>query len=294
MTDTPMTAAEARTYATFLDTLTPFMAQMNVAAGEKQVSMDPGVSMHERNIATLRAYADLLDRKAPDGLREAVRSEIAAAVRLQQLDPETGPDIDAWTARILALIQQPAVKVKTLEWRPSHLTGALEAQTPFGEYGAGEQDVGGFYWCLDNGEGEDVGGYPTLEAAKAAAQAHYDNAIREALEEGTRSYRERALEQINNGSSKPNEQLDSRLLDEALEPSMDAKAANMDAQPPCASDSAVSEPVPEGMVVVPCEPTYEQLLAGEECIADREATGTNPAAGCIYRAMLSAAPTGET
>jgi len=190
MTDTPMTAEEKAR-----DEIALLCYRIR-SGGDLEVS--PGL---------VHFMADMLDRKAPDDLRQAV-------------------------------------KVKALEWKePSQLTnGCWVADAPFIGYSICHEDCRFHVICEGwniSGDDQDVGlDCPTLEAAQTAAQAHYEKVIREALE-------------------------------------------------PCASDSAVSEPAPDDMVMVPWVPTEAMLKAGQEC-------GRGAPVGFVYRAMLSAAPTGET
>jgi len=128
--------------------------------------------------------------KAPDSLRMAIKTALLEEVAFEHSDEDgthlTGLDEATW--RILALIQQPAVKVKALEWKePSQLTnGCWVADTPFTGYSICHEDCRFHVICEGwniSGDDQDVAlDCPTLKAAKAAAQAHYDKAIREALE----------------------------------------------------------------------------------------------------------------
>lgn len=162
MTDTPMTADEVRKI---------IFAFTSVDAGEIHT---PHGSIDLRDMCKrLASLADLLERKAPDYLRLIIDGVICDAV---ERGHSTGSDTD----RILALIQ-PAVKVKPLRWhdRPSesvshHSSGLFE------EYKIDWHGPDEFYLSYRH-VGFDTT-FLTLEAAKAAAQRHYDNAIREALE----------------------------------------------------------------------------------------------------------------
>jgi len=156
MTDTPMTADEVRKI---------IFAFTSVDAGEIHT---PHGSIDLRDMCKrLASLADLLERKAPDYLRLIIDGVICDAV---ERGHSTGSDTD----RILALIQ-PAVKVKALEWRDGR------AVTPLGIYSTDEAD-GDRRWVCFDGRVIDSDSFATLETAKAAAQAHYDAAIREALE----------------------------------------------------------------------------------------------------------------
>lgn len=96
MTDTPMTSDEARKAA---------------SAVEQRVFDPRGTQAVERLAATLRAYADMLDRKAPDGLREAIARHIHlhfGAGNAQKWEATSAKYKTEWRAKadtILALIQ---------------------------------------------------------------------------------------------------------------------------------------------------------------------------------------------
>jgi len=162
----PMTAEEARD-----------SADMMVAAG------DP---FNKHIAATLRAYADMLDSQSGD-VREAVRKEVCrAALIAVRTKPEYDKQIDNITNTILALTQ-PAVKVKALEWSLAGEMDAPEHKQIFN----GSTTLGCSYivtyskssseWLVRSLDGQIIFDAPTLDAAKAAAQAHYNDAISKAV-----------------------------------------------------------------------------------------------------------------
>lgn len=109
-----------------------------------------------------------------------------------KLFDEAGKALTAAQARIAELEAQTAPRVKALVWGiGSHKTdfGDHIAMGLVGEYSC--RAMGNNTWTLwlrerclgDKGGGIRVG-YPTQEAAKAAAQAHYEALILSALEKG--------------------------------------------------------------------------------------------------------------
>ncbi len=85
--------------------------------------------------------------------------------------------------RSLSRRSSDGVAVRGLEWGPESGLGFFRAPTPFGEYVIMPNlNDGGYTWWFgvqmrDNGRHS-----PTVDAAKAAAQSHFDAAIRSALE----------------------------------------------------------------------------------------------------------------
>jgi len=195
MTDTPMTADEATGDVYFVRkngyyyrpnsrgyTSSPLEAgRYSKEDAETHIDERAGVSI----VRASEVMPDMLDRKAPDGLREAVKDDVLDAMHRVnspegELDGDGYDDVaETATDYILALIQ-PAVKVKALRWvqPPSHYWQASQNGCAYRitEY-AGMATA--FYL---EGIAPDRVPHHTLEAAKAAAQAHYDAAIREALE----------------------------------------------------------------------------------------------------------------
>ena len=174
----PMTAEEVRDVADGIFALGETGWGLNTPKGR--------IDLREL-VKSLRAYADTLDRQTVD--REKVARHIhAAAIASDETilkyipwaaltDDQKGFWLEA-TDRILALMPAAPVAAKELEWR-----GDNAANTPFG-----------LYWVVPvsprNPDGEwlftapitaTTDMYPTREAAKAAAQAHYNDAISKAV-----------------------------------------------------------------------------------------------------------------
>jgi len=142
-------------------------------------------------VAALREYANKLDRKAVD--REAVRERLRkllwswATFRAMENDPQQIEIED----RILALMPAANVAAKELEWcetkapawlkkkRPN-LPRSYIAYTPFGDYDVcyNKDDAD---WFFQAPSGKQFDGFEIPEAAKAAAQAHYNDAIAKAV-----------------------------------------------------------------------------------------------------------------
>ncbi|MHC1549446.1 Lar family restriction alleviation protein [Phyllobacterium sp. K27] len=85
--------------------------------------------------------------------------------------------INRWNSRALSALTQGGVKVKELEWK-RHGSGYLDADSVVGPY---EIQLGGASYMFSLGGRYSRETYPTLAAAKAAAQADYDARIRSAL-----------------------------------------------------------------------------------------------------------------
>ena len=145
---------------------------------------DAEIHIDERaGVSIVRAsevMPDMLARKSPDGLREKIENEVRANLSWRVTDLFKAHVVERAAAlakestdRILALVQ-PAVKVKALEW------GSHFARTPWGVYRTVRHSEKSWRYVPPCGFVHTF--YPTEEAAKAAAQAHYENAIREALE----------------------------------------------------------------------------------------------------------------
>lgn len=151
--------------------------------------------------ATLRAYADMLDRRSDD-VREAVYDEIMGqhvpdpidGCMISPLDPKDAYEV---TDRIMALFPQ-GVRVKALNfyeageraWECGHHSAA---QPSYRIVASDDLPLAPYRLLIGARE---LDGHPTLEAAKAAAQAHYDDAIREAIEPQDVSGLVEALERI--------------------------------------------------------------------------------------------------
>ena len=90
-------------------------------------------------------------------------------------------EIDVNVEDLRALLSQPEqlgaepVGVKPLDWNP------FRAETPFGGYYYVDEQTGHEKPFLLSGSRIDLARFPTLEAAKAAAQADYERRIRSAL-----------------------------------------------------------------------------------------------------------------
>jgi hypothetical protein len=159
MTDKPMTASEARAWAGRL--------------------MGP-------QRATALACADPLDRQAPD-VREAVSNELKKVFLLNR-DPDSNlnkwAELDKATDRIMAL-WPGVVKPKALEWVEGRLHGnPMYYATPMPHltyevrFYPGSDARGDFdCWACEFINAD----FPTPEDAQAAAQAHFDKAVRECL-----------------------------------------------------------------------------------------------------------------
>jgi len=273
--------------------------------------------------ATLRAYADMLDRQTVDreSLRDSWLADRVAFIISDAMDAPHAPlagtrekALNEATDAILALIQ-PAVKVKALEWVQDgagdcytvHATAAF-----FYEINLMSKDDRPFWLTPFHTGATEY--HPTLEAAKTAAQAHYDAAIREALEPDTGiglAEREEQVDQYQQWLDEINVALGSK----GISSQEDRLAAIREALEPCASDSAVSEPTHvtetpktehtselcysgkhDDMVMVPRNLTAGMILAAN-AFALTKHTDTERAALFAwdivegYSAMLSAAPT---
>jgi len=142
--------------------------------------------------ATLRAYADTLDRQTVD--REAVRKLIKEHSEIVSWGPADEALDGATTDAILALMPAAPVVARELEWCETKAPAWLKkkkpnlprnsiAYTPFGDYDVC-YDKGDADWFFTAPSGKQFDGFKTLEAAKDAAQAHYNDAIAKAVKGG--------------------------------------------------------------------------------------------------------------
>lgn len=137
--------------------------------------------------ATLRAYADMLDRQTVD--REAVREKVdvlvCEAASTGWNDKDFGFHegvIERVTDAILALMPVGGV-ARELEWKQSNISD-WEADTPFGSYLVHYDHSAEHWWWIANCNDDGGEGIYHLEAAKAAAQAHYNDAVAKAVKPG--------------------------------------------------------------------------------------------------------------
>lgn len=195
-----------------------------------------------------------------------------------------------------------AVQVKPLEWRIfCSNSGNSEAKSPMGEYII-QSETDGWVMYLPH-EQDDGTSFPTIEAAKAAAQADFEKRIRSALVATPP-----APSSADSGmlAVKANSDLKRRLQEALRFAASRSVMSSADEQAILSVFDAAEAATPaEGWVLVPVEPTPEILDAvAEECKA---AWGTRSAVKAVpsrsraewreiakpfYRAMLSAAPKG--
>ena len=276
----------------------------------------------------LRAYAAMLDRQTVD--REAIGEIVCEAyyegVSVGKNDSNVfsfGPLTD----RILALMPAAPVVAKELEWREIVPPAWLEkkrpnrprdhiAHTPFGNYHVcyDKQDAD---WFFTAPSGKQFDGFETSEATKAAAQAHYNDAIAKAVKPGPDvSGLVEALEALTNPSIQDEftdvaveawavrninayeydetrpawGQICEGEVDGGSQMYFDFKGLISDAvNAALATLKSESGSVSDGMVMVPREPTEAMIIAGEY---------VTPAViweqvRAIYRAMIEAAKGGE-
>lgn len=109
----------------------------------------------------------------PERAYPHIRAEAAAL--------SEAPEVHA----LIADAVEKATRVKPLVWRTYSNNGNCDASTRFGPYSVEDcdEDGWGMWTPQEYGSGDDPanGYHPTLEAAKAAAQADYEQRIRAAI-----------------------------------------------------------------------------------------------------------------
>jgi len=287
----PMTAEEARA---LIDVLNNY-GQMDEEGIIVSVSRQ---AVHEA-MEGLRTYADMLDRQTVD--REAVRAVLRKwwEYHVEEYGLSAWADgqdeaIDA----IIALMPAGNVVARELEWvRESYIWKASQTKHTYTitEY-AGMDD--GF---MLEGIAPLKVGFASPEAAKAAAQAHYNDAISKAVKPAhvnETPKTEHASEPSQKGEHDGIEAVRVYLRDdlrrhEVRAPCFVSGQKAKDVRKLLTGLQPV--PVPDGMVMVPREPTEAMLKAvtsyGMGATISPEAGGWPEYYRTCWKTMVTAAPT---